>query len=82
VLALLAPLAVAGCLAIADRTALALLLAPVVTTAVVYTLYYVTALHPRFLFVALPSVFVLEAAGAVAVGRGMAVGWRRDPHPQ
>jgi hypothetical protein len=72
VLVLLAPLAVVGCVVLADRSALAIVLAPVVTTAVVYTVYYVTALHPRFLFVALPSVFVLEAAGAVA-----AVTWLR-----
>ena len=37
------------------------------STSVVYSFYYVTALHPRFLYVTLPFVFVLEAAGAVAV---------------
>ena len=69
VLAVLAPLAIVGCVSLRDRWALAVLLTPVLTTALVYTDYDVTALHPRFLFVALPSVFVLEAAGAVAVVR-------------
>jgi hypothetical protein len=34
-----------------------------VVTAAFYSLYYITALHPRFLFVALPSLFLLGAAG-------------------
>ena len=36
------------------------------STPSIYSFYYVTALHPRFLYVTLPFVFVLEAAGAVA----------------
>jgi hypothetical protein len=78
VLALLAPLAIAGCVALRNRSELAILLAPVVTTAIVYTVYYVTALHPRFLFVALPSVFVLEAAGAAAIARVLRRGLEQD----
>jgi hypothetical protein len=40
------------------------LLAGVVTvTATFYSAYYITALHPRFLFVALPALFILIAAG-------------------
>jgi hypothetical protein len=69
VLAALAPLAIVGCVSLRDRWALAVLLTPVVTTALVYTVYDGTVRHPRFLFVALPSVFVLEAAGAVEVVR-------------
>jgi hypothetical protein len=77
VLAVLAPLAIAGAFAIRDRWALAVLVMPAAVTALVYSVYYVTALHPRFLFVALPSLFVLEAAGAVAVVRELRVGARR-----
>ncbi|MSO96436.1 MAG: hypothetical protein EXQ81_11720 [Thermoleophilia bacterium] len=37
---------------------------PVAVTALAYSGYYVTDLHPRFLSVALPFIFVLFAAGA------------------
>ena len=66
-LLILAPLLVIGCFAIADRWALTVVLAPIVLNAVIYSFYDVTALHPRFLYAALPFVFVLEAAGAVAL---------------
>ena len=66
-LALLAPLLVVGCFAVRDRWALAVVATPIVVNAVVYSFYDVTALHPRFLYVTLPFVFVLEAAGALAV---------------
>ena len=66
-LALLAPLLVIGCFAVHDRWALAVVATPIVVNAVVYSFYNVTALHPRFLYVTLPFVFVLEAAGALAV---------------
>jgi hypothetical protein len=77
VLAVLAPLAIAGALAVRDRWALAVLIVPMAVTALVYSLYDVTAMHPRFLFVALPSLFVLEAAGAVALVRELRIGARR-----
>ncbi len=64
---ILAPLLVVGCFAIRDRWVLGVVLAPIVVNAVVYSFYYVTDLHPRFLYVTLPFVFVVEAAGAVAV---------------
>ena len=75
---LLAPLAIVGSIAVRDRWAVGVLLAVIGATALTYTVYDVTALHPRFLFVALPSLFVLEAAGAHAV-----VAWlrRRVPRP-
>jgi hypothetical protein len=66
-LLLLAPLLLIGCLATRDRWALAVVATPIVVNAVIYSFYYVTALHPRFLYVTLPFVFVLEAAGGVAV---------------
>ncbi len=70
-LVLLAPLLIAGVLSLRDRFVLAVLLAPIVTTVVVYSFYDVTYLHPRFFYVALPFVFVLEAAGACAVFRSL-----------
>ncbi len=66
-LLLLAPLLVIGCFAIRDRWVLSVVATPIVVNAVVYSFYYVTALHPRFLYVTLPFVFVLEAAGGVAL---------------
>jgi hypothetical protein len=66
-LLVLAPLAVAGAVALRDRWILAMLAVVIAVTALTYTVYYVTALHPRFLFVALPALFVLEARGAVAL---------------
>jgi hypothetical protein len=66
-LLLLAPLALLGCVAVRDRLSLAILATPVVVNAVVYSFYDVTKLHPRFLYGALPSLFVLEAAGGVLV---------------
>ena len=66
-LLLLAPLFVIGCFAIRDRWVLLVLCTPIFVNAVVYSFYYVTALHPRFLYVTLPFIFVLEAAGAVSL---------------
>jgi hypothetical protein len=66
-LLLLAPLLVIGCFAIHDRWSLAVVATPIVVNAAVYSFYYVTALHPRFLYVTLPFVFVLEATGGVAL---------------
>jgi len=65
-LLVLTPLAIAGAAALRDRRILAMLGTVIAVTALTYTVYYVTAIHPRFLFVALPALFVLEANGAVA----------------
>ena len=62
----LVPLAVVGSFALARRHA-ALLWSWILSTAVLYSFYFVTPLHPRFLLVTLPALFVLWAAGAVAV---------------
>ena len=43
----------------------ALVVVPIVLTVTLYSLYFVTALHPRFFFVVLPLVFVLDAAALV-----------------
>ena len=47
----------------------ALLGAAIATNAVLYTFYEHTHLHPRFLYVTLPALFVLQAAGAWLVIR-------------
>jgi hypothetical protein len=60
----LIPLAVAGTFAVPRRQA-AFLWAWVLATMAFYTFYFYTPLHPRFLLVALPAVFVLWGAGAV-----------------
>ena len=42
----------------------------VLSTALFYSLYYITALHPRFLYVALPALFILAGLGVqLLVGR-------------
>ncbi|HVU79724.1 MAG TPA: hypothetical protein VHC67_19280 [Gaiellaceae bacterium] len=65
-LVVLVPLALAG-IARADRSRSALLWACVAGTALVYTFYYGTWQHPRFLFVVLPIVLVYWAAGAAVL---------------
>lgn len=64
-LLVLAPLAVLGAIALRGWYERALLLLPIAVTAAFYSLYYVTAEHPRFLYAVLPIVLALEAAGAV-----------------
>ena len=55
-----------------------LLGAVIATNVALYTFYEHTHLHPRFLFVALPALFVLEAAGAWLVIRKVSRG-RPEP---
>jgi hypothetical protein len=63
-LLLLLPFAVVGAYALRREHFDALVLVgTVVVTAAFYSAYYITALHPRFLFVALPPLFVLIALG-------------------
>ena len=66
-LLVLVPLALVGALALRHAWPLALLAAWIVPTALLYTFYRVTWEHPRFLFVALPAVFVLWVTGAGAL---------------
>jgi len=64
-LAWLAPLALLGLVALRRRGAALLLLGGwIAATAAFYSVYESTAQHPRFLYVVLPSLLVLEAAGA------------------
>ena len=79
-LVLLAPLAVFGVLALRGRYARLAVVLRIVATAVLYSFYYVTYQHPRFLFVALPPLFVLEAAGCSLVVERLRE-LRRGPAP-
>lgn len=76
-LALLSLLA-AGAVVVRGSYVRLALLVPIAVTAAVYTFYDGTFVHPRFLFVALPFVFVLAAAGVASL-----VGLLRArlPHP-
>ncbi len=62
----LVPLAAVGFFALARPHAV-LLASWILATAGLYTFYSFTPLHPRFLFVALPPLFVLWGAGASAI---------------
>jgi hypothetical protein len=66
-LAVLVPLAVVGGFFVRSRFALGLLVLPILVNAAFYTTYAYTAQHPRFLYVSLPAIFVLWAAGVSGV---------------
>lgn len=69
-LLILLPLALLGAFALRNELLeLGVLAGTVAVTAVFYSAYYITALHPRFLFVALPPLFVLIAAGVAKIMR-------------
>lgn len=71
--ALLLPLAVLGALTLRGWTS-ALLVAGIATNVGLYTFYEHTHLHPRFLYVMLPALFVLEAQGVALVIRKVSRG--------
>ncbi len=66
-LLLLVPLALVGAVALPTRVARATIAAPIVLTVVVYSVYLYTPIHPRFFYVVLPLVLVLDACGGVAI---------------
>ena len=68
-LVVLIPLAVLGLLAVRGWYPRAVLVAPIPVTIVCYAAYYVTNQHPRFYYVVLPPLFVLQAAGIWLVWR-------------
>ena len=70
-LVLLVVPALVGIAAVRGWYARSVLVAPIIVTVVAYSAYYVTYQHPRFLYVALPPLFVLDAAGISAVLRGL-----------
>lgn len=63
-LLVLLPLLLLGTLVVRGRSVVVLLVGWILATAAFYSFYDVTRYHPRFLYAALPAVFVLEAAGA------------------
>ena len=76
VLIAIVPIIVVGAFFV-DRFVGAVLAAAVLVTAVFYTFYKLTPLHPRFLFVAVPLALVLWAAGAVKLVSGAAAFYHR-----
>ena len=66
-LAIVAPLALVGVLALRRPWALALVVAFLVLNPVFYSFYANTALHPRFLYASLPELFVLWAGGVAVL---------------
>jgi hypothetical protein len=66
-LLLLLPLAALGVMTLTGWYRRAVLLVPILATIACYASYYVTNQHPRFYYVILPAVFVLQAAGAILI---------------
>jgi hypothetical protein len=60
--------AIVGLTTLPRRFAQAVMAVPIVVTAVLYSFYDVTPLHPRFFYVVLPLVLSLDAAGVVWIG--------------
>ena len=71
--------AVVGVVTLRTMVARALVVVPVVLTVALYSVYYVTALHPRFLFVVLPLVLVLDAAALVWLAERIRASRPRPP---
>jgi hypothetical protein len=67
VLLLLVPLATVGVLALRRAWPLRLLVLWALLNPLIYSFYFATAVHPRFLFASLPAAFVLWAFGATTV---------------
>jgi len=66
-LLVLLPPAVIGLYSVAGWLQRSLFIAPIVLTIVSYCAYYVTNQHPRFYYVILPLVFVLQASGLILI---------------
>ena len=66
-LLVLVPLALVGIAGVLGWFSRWLLLVPILATFVSFGGYYVTGHHPRFYFVILPLVFVLQAAGVMKI---------------
>jgi hypothetical protein len=74
----LVPLALVGTAAVARLEAV-FLWSWILGTALFYTVYFYTPLHPRFLLVVLPAVFVLWGAGLLRLVDTVAPGRGRSP---
>jgi hypothetical protein len=68
-LLVLVPLAVIGLCLLAGWPRRAVFIAPIAVTIAAYCAYYVTNQDPRFYYVILPLVFVLQASGVMLIGR-------------
>ena len=66
-LILLLPLAAIGLASLPNRYGRALLVVPIGVTVIAYAAYFWTAQHPRFFYVVMPALFILQAAGVVRV---------------
>jgi hypothetical protein len=81
-LAILLPLPLIGLYALRRCRSVSLTLAGVIAaTAAFYSAYYITALHPRFLYVALPALFILAASGVSYLGGRSAPAVHGAPSP-
>lgn len=63
----LVPLALIGVYVVAGWLQRSIFIAPILVTIASYCAYYVTNQHPRFYYVALPLVFVLQASGLLLI---------------
>jgi hypothetical protein len=70
-LAIIVPLALLGAFAIHDRWRLAMLVSWTLANPVLYSFFWYTKLHPRFMWASLPSFFVLWASGLVLIAAGL-----------
>jgi hypothetical protein len=68
-LAIVLPLAVVGAFGVRRPWAVALVLAFLLLNALFYSFYANTSLHPRFLYVTLPELFTLWAAGVAVLAQ-------------
>ena len=68
-LLLLLPLAAIGLASLRNRFGRALLVVPIGVTVIAYATYFWTAQHPRFFYVVMPAVFILQAGGVVRLLR-------------
>lgn len=78
-LALLVLPGIVGYSTLSSRFAQAVLGVPILVTVVLYSLYDVTPLHPRFFYVVLPFVLALDAAALVWIGAKLLHWSRRSP---
>jgi hypothetical protein len=66
-LVVIVPLAVVGVWLLGDWYRRAVLIVPILVTIASFAAYYATGQHPRFYYVILPSLFVLQAAGGALI---------------
>jgi hypothetical protein len=81
-LLLLLPLAALGVVVVRGWFARTLLVWTVVATVLSFAGYYVTDQHPRFYFVALPELFLLQSAGVVLIVERLRRQLRPKPVPE